>query len=156
MTEPSLVGAGWQIEGIRGSERFFLSLHQLLPDPAYLVFEGVSIASDVRELLQASAVPARRQVAVGTLWPEPSTFHVPSSASFLAALAELAAQHAEPEMCDHFHAYDESRGLLQWYDAFDLPLLVSGSIEEARISSFCAALGATYKQWKAERRAKHT
>jgi xanthine/CO dehydrogenase XdhC/CoxF family maturation factor len=149
MTEEPLFKSGWEVTGIRDGEKFFRSLHDLLPTPAYLVLEGTSIARDVQRLYQSAAIPPRRHVAVGTIFPRPTTVHVPASASFLAELADLAAKHAEPEICDHLHAYDDGRGLLQWYDAFDLPLLVDGSIEQDSVRRMCDALGATYKRWQA-------
>jgi hypothetical protein len=149
MTEEPLFRSGWEVAGIRDGEGFFRCLLDLLPKPAYLVLEGTSIAQDVRELLEAAAIPARRHVPVGTIWPRPSTYHVPVSAPFLAALADLAAKHAEPELCDHLHAYDDNRGLLQWYDAFDLAMLVDGSIGEHSVRMVCDVLGATYTRWQA-------
>ena len=149
MTEEPLFRSGWEVEGIRDGERFFRSLGQFLPAPAYLVFEGVSIAGDVRQLLESNAVTPRRHIPTGTLFPRPVSLHVPASDPLLARLAALAANHAEPELCDHFHAYSDERGLVQWYDAFDLPLLVDGSIVEFQLRRFCAELGATCRRWQA-------
>jgi hypothetical protein len=149
MAEEPLFKAGWEIAGIRGGEEFFHSLHGLLPSPAYLVFEGISIARDVRQLLESAAIPPRRHVPVGTIFPRPTTYHVLASASLLMALADLATKHAEPELCDHLHGYDDSRGLLQWYDAFDSPMLVDDSIPEDSIRKLCDELGAAYTRWQA-------
>ncbi len=38
---------------------------------------------------------------------------------------------------------------MQWYDAFDLPLIVDGSIAEASLESFCRELGVQYSPWHA-------
>ncbi len=64
-------------------------------------------------------------------------------------LVALAGKHADSEICDHLHAYTDSRRLMQWYDAFDLPLLVDESIAEASIQSFCSKLGVRYARWHA-------
>lgn len=134
MTHQPLVRSGREVSGIRDSDKFFRSLVDLLPTPAYLVFEGTSIAHDVCQLLQPAAIAPRR--------------HIPVSPSFLVAMADLAAKHAEPEICDHLHAYDDSRVLLQWYDAFDSSMVVDDSIAEESLLEFCDALGATYGRWR--------
>jgi hypothetical protein len=54
-------------------------------------------------------------------------------------VAALAGKHAGPEVCDHFHAYHDGDSLMQWYDAFDLPLLINESITETSIQSFKAS-----------------
>jgi hypothetical protein len=136
--------SGWQIEGIRDGAAFFEALQLILTSPAYLIFEGTSIARDVRALLESAVVPALFDVAAGTIWPRPAIFHVRASTPFLDRLGELATRHAEPEICDHFHAYDDAGILLQWYDAFDLPLLVAPSIPQPSLRVFCDALGTTY------------
>ena len=143
------IRSGWEIAGIRDGEKFFRSLAALLPTPATLVLEGTSIAPDVRRLLESAAIPPRRHVPAGTVLPRPATYHVPASASLLTALADLAAEHAEPELCDHFHAYDDGRWLLRWYDAFGQPMQVDGTISEDSVRGLCHALGATYERWRA-------
>jgi hypothetical protein len=145
---PFLV-SGWEVMGIRCAEEFFLALVELLPLPAYLCFEGTSIAPDVRTLLESNAVAATLQIRAGTLWPKPSVFHVFASKQFVGKLAELAGRHAEPEICDHFHAYKDSHGLMQWYDAFDDPLLIDESVAEATLQSFCRKLRVQYSRWHA-------
>jgi len=138
MSDKPLFVNGWEVKGIRLADEFFAALIELLPLPAYLYFEGTSIASDVRALLDSSAVAPALQIPTrGTLWLKPSLFHVFASEPFIRELAELAGRHAEPEICDHFHAYNGGRWLMQWYDAFDDPLLVDESISELTLQSFC-------------------
>jgi hypothetical protein len=107
------------------------------------------MASDVRTLLAASAVAETLQIPAGTIWPKPSVFHVLMTTRFIHELVELSGRHAEPEICDHFHAYGDTHGLMQWYDAFDLPLLIDESIAEAKLHNFCQKLGAQYIRWRA-------
>jgi hypothetical protein len=64
-------------------------------------------------------------------------------------VAALAGKHAEPEVCDHFHAYHDGDSLMQWYDAFDLPLLINESITETSIQSFCHKLEVQCSRWNA-------
>jgi hypothetical protein len=140
---------GWEVPGIGTAERFFSALTEILPSSTYLCFEGTSISSDVRTLLASRAVPARRLMPPGTIWPKPSVFHVLATERFLHELTALARGHADAETCDHLHAYDESHALMQWYDAFNLPLLIDESISEASVQAFCRKLGVHYARWHA-------
>jgi hypothetical protein len=148
VTQEPLFRPGWVLAGIRDAESFFRSLHRLVPPAACLVLEGTSIAPDVSQLLQSTAIAPRRSIPAGTILPSPTTYHVPASASLLTALADLAAKHAGPELCDHLHLYDDRRGILQWYDAFELPMLVDDSIPEDDIRRLCEVLRATYRRWR--------
>jgi hypothetical protein len=151
MSSDSHFRCGWQVFGIKRAARFFSALTGFLPLPVYLCFEGTSISSDVVELLTSSAVAPTLQIPPGTIWPKPLVFHVLATEQFLRELAALAARHAEPEICDHFHAYKDGHGLLQWYDAFDLPLLIDESITEASLQGFCNKLGVQCVRWQATR-----
>jgi hypothetical protein len=105
------------------------------------------MSMDVRALLASGAVAATLQIPPGTIWPKPNVFHVLATEQFIHELAALAERHAEPEVCDHFHAYNDSHGLMQWYDAFDLPLLIDESIVEESLKSFCRKLAVEYARW---------
>src|SRR5438552_2514451 len=118
MSSGPLFASGWEVPGIKSAERFFSALTEVLPLPVHLCFEGTSISSDVRTLLECSAVAATLPIPPGTIWPKPSVFHVLATEQFIYELAVLAGRHAEPEVCDHFHAYNNGQGLMQWYDAF--------------------------------------
>ena len=148
MAHPLFV-SGWEVTGIKSAGKFFPALTQILPLPVNLCFEGTRISPDVQALLVLNAVTPSLQIPLGTIWPKPSVFHVRATREFIDQLAVLAVKHAEPEICDHFHAYNDSRGLMQWYDAFDLPLLVEESIAERNLESFCGTLGARYSRWHA-------
>jgi hypothetical protein len=72
-------------------------------------------------------------------------------------LALGAPRHANAEVCDHFHAYNDAHGLMQWYDAFSGdPLLVDASIPEASVQSFCRKLGVNYARWRASKYLSHS
>jgi hypothetical protein len=140
-----LSGSGWEVTGIRIASDFFAAVQVLFPLPVHLCFEGTSIEIDVWELLNTRAVSALTEIPKGTIWPKPRTIHVLANEDFLRALSSLADDHAEPEICDHLHGYNESRILFEWYDAFDDPLFLDTSIPEARVREFCQRLGAKYK-----------
>ena len=148
-TEPLFV-RGWKVTGITSAEKFFSVLNEILPMPVSLCLEGTRIASDVQALLKSRAGPASLEISPGTIWPKPSVFHVQATEQFLQQLAALAGKHAEPEVCDHFHAYCNGQGLMRWYDAFSGdPLLIDESISEVTVQSFCRKLGVKYSRWRA-------
>jgi len=149
MSISPLFVSGWEVAGIRSAEKFFSALTQVLPLPVNLCFEGTSISPDVRTLFASSTVAATLQIPPGTIWPKPSVFHVLATQHLIHELAGLAGRHVGPEVCDHFHAYNNGRGLMQWYDAFDLPLLIDESIAEASVQIFCRELGVQYARWHA-------
>lgn len=82
-------------------------------------------------------------------------FHVLATEQFLDQLAALAQHHAEPEICDHFHAYSGNQGLMQWYDAFSSDaLLVAESIAEVKVQTFSHKLGVPYAFWRPHERSR--
>ena len=140
---------GWEVGGIRKASAFFEALVEFLPLSTYLRFEGTSVAPDVRALLEANAVAPAMNITRGTLWPKPKVFHVLANERLLRTLATLALHLAEPEICDHFHAYQDGQLVLQWYDAFSDPLLVDETIAEAAVQHFCSKLGVRYSRLQA-------
>ena len=146
---------GWELPGIRSAEKFFAALPEILPFPTNFCFEGTSITSDIQSLLASNAVAQTLQIPTGTIWPKPSMFHVCATEQFLDQLVALARHHAEPEICDHFHAYSGNQGLMQWYDAFSGDaLLVAESIAEAKVQSFSRRLGVPYAHWRVHERTR--
>ena len=61
--------------------------------------------------------------------------------TLLARLSEAALHHAEPEICDHVHFYRDGNALVQWFDAFSGPLLVSKLVPRERVEQFASAVG---------------
>ena len=148
LTKP-LFASGWEVTGINRADKFFAALTTILPPAANLCFEGTSIAPDIRTLLASNVVASTFKIPLGTVWPKPKLFHVHATEQFVRELAALAKAHAEPEICDHFYAYKDSRGLMQWHDAFDDPLLIDESIVEKNLQAFCRLVGAHYSRWRA-------
>jgi hypothetical protein len=150
MPSRPLFEKGWEVTGIRSAQDFFSGLTGLLPLPVRFCFEGAGISSDIEALFAASAVSPILQIPRGTIWPKPKQFHVLATEQFVRELADLTAKHVQPEICDHFHAYNDNHGLMQWYDAFDLPLLVHESVTEANLQPFCNELKAKFGPWRAK------
>ena len=145
MGNGALVSQGWEIRGIRSSQKFFAGLADLLPLPAVFYFEG-QLTPRVRQFLAPHRVEPTFEIQVGTIWPKPFIMHVNATPEFAMALGKIASSHARTEICWHFHAYREAQGLVQWYDAFALPLLVSSLIPEEKIVNFSRRLKAEFSR----------
>ena len=64
-----------------------------------------------------------------------------ASSELFSRLAEAASHRAEPEICDHLHLYRGQDALVQWFDAFTVPLLISKSVPLDRVERFASAVG---------------
>jgi hypothetical protein len=136
----------WEVVGKTDGPTLFRALQGFLPDGAILYFEDCCSKGDFKRFLEAASIPEQVHITYGTIWPRPSVFHVPAAPDNLEKLAELAEHCAEPEVAIHFHVYTKEEMLLQWYDAFDDPMLLSSRFSESDVSRFCAKLGMTYKE----------
>jgi hypothetical protein len=154
-TKPLFV-SGWQVAGIRNGREFFSTLNEILPLPVNLRFEGTRISADIQVVLASIAIAPSIQIPPGTICPNPTVFHVRATGQFLSQLAAVSGKNAVPKVCDHFHAYSDSRGLMQWYDAFNLPLLIDESIPELSLQRFCRGLGVQYARWQSPIRSSTT
>ena len=133
----------WELKGRPDSARFFRGLAAALPAATTLYLEGTGFARDVEQFLRSAGEPGDYLPKRHTLWPRPAQFRLRFEDSTLAALAALAARHAEPELLDHLFVYQGSNVLLEFPDAFlrDSPVLISAGVDEQRLRSFAAALG---------------
>jgi len=133
----------WELKGRLDSALFFRQLAAALPAASTLFVEGTSLARDVDDFLRSAAEPGDYLPKRQTLWPRPKQYRLRCDGPTLAALADLAERHAEPELLDHLFVYDGSRVLLEFPDAFgqDCPALISADTDEQRIRGFAAVLG---------------
>ena len=80
---------------------------------------------------------------VGTIWSWPQKnrrVSVRASSELFERLSDAASHHAEPEICSHVHFYRGQEALVQWFDAFSDPLLVSKSVARERVERFASAV----------------
>jgi hypothetical protein len=74
-----------------------------------------------------------------------------SSYDFIAYLMSLGQagrlyqRHCEAKIASHIHIYHDDTLVLQWYDAFWDPIVVSKEIPEAAVKRFCALLSLRYE-----------
>ena len=133
----------WKVSGVRTAEVFFRAVPLLLPDATHMFLEG-SPDPDIEALLADAADEADYGAQVGTIWSWPRKtrrFSVRVSSELFARLSEASLHHAEPEICDHVHVYRGQEALLQWFDAFADPLLISKSVIRERAERFASAVG---------------
>jgi hypothetical protein len=133
----------WRVSGVRRGETFFAAVSLLVPDATHMFLEG-SPDPDIDALLAAAADDVDYGAPVGTLWSWPQKerrFSVRASPGLFVRLSEAASNHAEPEICSHVHFYRGPEPLVQWFDAFVDPLLVSKSVARERVDAFASAVG---------------
>lgn len=135
--------AFWELDGETDFPRLLGELRCLLPDGSILYFEDGWPDKELLEFFDAHGVAEQSHVAVGTLWPRPSYYHVPATNQNLSTLATLAESRAAPELAIHFHVYREGRILLEWHDVFSQPMLLSDELPEHNVRMFAAALSMT-------------
>ena len=91
----------------------------------------------LRLFLEKNAETPGREIERGTTLPRPRQHHVQVRPDRMAELQDFADRIAEPEVCDHLHAYRGEDLLIEWYDAWSDPLLVSRSIPGKRMAVLC-------------------
>ena len=136
----------WKVSGVRKATGFFRAITLLVPDATHMFLEG-SPGPDVEALLTNAADGSDYKAAVGTLWSWPQKeqrFSVRASPELFALLSNLASHHAEPEVCSHVHFYRGDEALVQWFDAFSVPLLVSKSVPRERVEQFASVAGGVW------------
>lgn len=133
----------WRVLGVRTAEGFFRAVSLLVPDATHMFLEG-SPDPEIEALLAGAADDADYAAPVGTIWSWPHKdrrFSVRTSPELFVRLSEAASGRAEPEICSHIHFYRGQEALVQWFDAFSDPLLVSKSVARERVEGFASAVG---------------
>jgi len=139
----------WEIEkrGRIDSPAFFERLAGLLPEGTIVCLEGTRMANDVSAYLEKRPASEGIDIRLGAIWPCPKTFHMQATPENLRGMAALAAVHAEPEICDHLHAYSKGKVLVSWHDFPEArKLVLSKDLPETKVGEFCRALGCSYHE----------
>ena len=53
---------------------------------------------------------------------------------------------ATPELADHFHVYCDNKIILECYDVFTQPMLLTGTLEEVKVKGFAEELGMSVRK----------
>lgn len=130
---------------MRDIELLLEAIQAALPEDAVLYLENSRryMPSELLEFLDGNPAPHPRQVARGTLWPKPATFHVVALPSTLERLRDVASRHAAPEVCDHLVVYRDDDVLLTAYDAGGGSVFVAKSLGQATIARMRLVLEGT-------------
>jgi hypothetical protein len=145
MTSPLVLDASqcWTVAGVRIAEIFFRTVFLLVPDATHMFLEG-SPEPDIEGVLSNAVDEADYAAPIGTIWSWPQKnrrFSVRVSSDLLVRLSDAASRHAEPEICTHVHFYRGQEPLVQWFDAFSGPLLVSKGVDRERVERFVSSVG---------------
>ena len=133
----------WCVSSTRDVKRFLRALPLLAPEGAVAYFEDTA-ESHVAEYLRQVAVTPQSQVAVGTIWPRPDTYHVPVTQESMDRLAAFLEASPAGFFCAHCHVYRNGVVLLEWHDAFSKhPMYVSRAIGEDAVREFASRIGST-------------
>lgn len=136
----------WEVDGPKTFQELFNALQGWLPKGVILYFEGGSPDAEINDFMAKYSVQEKAHVAMGTIWPRPKIFHVLAEPAILTELSKIMEHHAEPELAIHFHAYKNNFVLLEWYDAFSLPILMNGSISEEQVKNFAEKTGKKFRK----------
>ncbi len=135
----------WRLDNVRNFPNFLRCLPKIFPEGSVLYLEG-TYARDVKKFLNSRRIPNTARVAIGTIWPRPSIFHIPLTPENVLGLAALAERRNRLEICQHLHVYKEENVLLESHDCMDNFADVSGVIAETYIKAFYAEVGCSYKK----------
>ncbi len=139
----------WEMKAPKNCAQFVRALAGWLPAGSVLYFEGSGIEPTVRDFFITHPAENLLPIFHGTISPEPECFYIPATAENIDQVATFFERYASPEICDHFHAFKDTKILLQWYDAFcKEPWLVSETIDEDRIKKVSSQTGCHYQRRK--------
>src|SRR5262245_51809061 len=133
----------WVVSGVRHAEPFFRALAVLVPDATDMFLEG-SPDEAVVSLMQPYLTHADYRAPAGTIWSWPGKnrrYRLKASAQLFERLSKAATYLAEPQICDHLHIYREAEPLVNWFDAFTDPALLSKTITRERLDTCWSVVG---------------
>lgn len=134
----------WEVAAPKNTTLFLRTLPSSFSSDCVLYLEGYP-DDRLREYLEQRPATNTTEVAKGTVWPRPQIFHMPTTPENIEGLALVVENLHPSDIADHLHVYRGNEVLLQCYDFFaGCPILLSRSLPEDKIRSFCEALQTTY------------
>ena len=134
----------WWITGLHDFVPFFAELPELVPAGSLLGLADGTGSPDLETFYTLHSVPCGAHETSSL----PAEFrHAPFVAiteTTMSYLANLANEHAEPEIAIHVVAVRAGESVLEWFDAPDDPFSVAQFIDEDRVRDFCSRTEAGY------------
>ena len=138
-----LEGPAWEVSAPKDIPGFIRAI-SILIDDSCMYLETSSSPKDIAKVLKEISILPQLDVARGTIWPKPVSYHVQASPKNIETVAGLFEGHGAYEVCCHFHVYVNGKIILEWHDAFfDDPFLVSKVVPEDRVKNFASAIGSS-------------
>lgn len=135
----------WEIKDVRDASAFFLWLSGVLDAADEVYLEADGMPQSVKSLLSRSAIMPTSRVPPGSAFPRSPAFTCTAAPALLQALAGLAENLAEPEVCSHIVAYRAGVAILVWYDAFSSPLWLTRAVPRSKVEELCELAGGTFQ-----------
>ena len=114
-----------------------------MPAGSVLYLEDGVHPPDLQQFLATHQVANPTKLALNTIWPRPSVYHLPVDASTIDYLARYAETVAEPEVCIHLAVYGNGGVLVSAPDAPGDPVLITRHLPEDVLTAFVERLGFT-------------
>jgi hypothetical protein len=135
----------WELSSPKDFSSFLHGLPILFDSNTTLYLEDGTPPDELKFFFDENCLSEKTIIPHGTIWPRPKAFHLPITIENIKELSDLSENYAEPQVAVHAHVYKDNKLLLQWYDAFADPILISPDIKEHQIRDFSAALHVNYK-----------
>jgi hypothetical protein len=133
----------WQIDTTKDFPSFLRAVPIITPPSGIIYFENGSPDEEIESFFCANGIPGF-VIPMGSSDPNP-TYHMQIATENLEALAQIAERNCEIEIAAHIHIYCGTHLVLQWYDAFWDPIVVSKVIPEEKVKRFCDQLSLHYQ-----------
>jgi hypothetical protein len=123
------------------STKLFLQFGEIFPEATSVFLEGISIVDEAKLLYQRFHQEGPYLPEKAILKPRSDVMRCNASTEFWQELADLSENHAEQELFCHIFVYQNANPLLEWWDAFSDPLMISTLIPRSNIENFAARNG---------------
>lgn len=133
----------WQIDATKDLPSFLRAVPIIAPPTGIIYFESGSTDEEIESFFMANGIDGG-VIPMGSYDPTPF-YHLPISTDKLEELAKIAERHCEVEIAAHIHIYCSNQLILQWYDAFWDPIVVTKEIPEETVKRFCNQLSLHYE-----------
>ena len=131
----------WSLSADRfDSTAIFRELSAFLNGSENVFIEGTRISKEAEAIYKYNFIDIDYLPRKGTIWPVSKIFCCKGSVRFFQSMEKLSENHAEPELFDHFFIYNCHEPILEWWDAFFDPIILSSNILESDVNIFATKL----------------